>query len=126
MAEEYQVLVVEDTEEIARLVQYVLNQLGLTNFHCSNGYRAVEFLEEHHPQLVVLDIGIPGINGWQVLETMRKDPRLDDVRVIVATAFSDAANRTVGKLQEVDGYITKPYGPRELKELIMRLMQLDG
>lgn len=126
MSEDYRVLIVEDTEDIAALVGISMDQLGLSHYHCRNGKLALEFLEDHMPDLIVLDIGMPGLSGWDVLKIIRENNKWDSVRVIVATAFNDAANRTVGKLQDVDAYITKPYGPRELKSIVTDILKLEA
>ena len=126
MSEDYRVLIVEDTEDIAMLVAISMDHLGLSHYHCKNGKLALEFLETHSPELIVLDIGMPGMNGWEVLTVIRENSKWDNIRVIIATAFNDAANRTVGKLQDVDAYITKPYGPRELKSLVTEILKLEA
>lgn len=124
MGEDYRVLIVEDTLDIAGLVQIVLDGMELSNYHCANGQAALDFLKDHHPELIVLDIGMPGLSGWDVLKIIREDETKNDIRIIIATAFNDAANRTIGRLQDVDAYITKPYGPRELKTLIEKVLEL--
>lgn len=117
------VLIVEDTDDIAMLVNMTLTQLGLTCYHCNSGHKALAFLEVNDPpDLIVLDIGLPGMSGWEFLEIIKKEAYFDHMRILICTAFSDPANRVVGKLQEVDGYITKPFGPQELKEMVTQLI----
>ena len=119
------VLIVEDTEDIAILVELSLEQLGLVSHHCKNAQSALDFLEENDPpMLIVLDIGMPGMSGWEFLEVAKTKPYFDSFKVVVCTAFSDPANRVVGKLQEVDGYVTKPFGPEDIKNAVAGLLEL--
>lgn len=115
------VLIVEDSEEIGRLVEISLDHAGLASHYCNSAIKAIAFLEEimpEKPDLIILDIGMPEMSGWEFLEIIRRQDYLRDVKVVITTAFGDAANRVVGKLQEVDAYITKPYGPDELLRVI--------
>lgn len=119
------VLIVEDTDDIAVLVNLTLTQLGLSCVHCNNGQKALDFLGVNAPpDLIVLDIGMPGMSGWEFLEIIKQESYFDQMRILICTAFSDPANRVVGKLQEVDGYITKPFGPQELKETVVSILGL--
>ncbi len=119
------VLIVEDTEDIATLVRLSLEQLGLVSHHCKNAQSALDFLETNDPpMLIVLDIGMPGMNGWEFLEIVKMKPYFNSFKVVVCTAFSDPANRVVGKLQEVDGYVTKPFGPAQIKNVVANLLEL--
>ncbi len=121
MAELRNVLIVEDSEEIGRLVEISLEHAGLASHYCNSAIQAIAFLEEimpEKPDLIILDIGMPEMNGWEFLEIIRQQEHLRAVKVVITTAFSDPANRVVGKLQDVDAYITKPYGPSELIRVI--------
>lgn len=121
--ESYRVLLVEDSPDIAGLVMINLKRLGLTTFHAINGPKAVAFLDEHQPDLILLDLNLPGLNGWGVLEHAKK--RYGQVRVIVTTANDDPSNRLVGKLQVVDRYLIKPYSPADLVALVKEMLQLE-
>lgn len=124
MAEPY-ILIVEDSNDIAKLIGMTLDRLGLANHHCLSGQKALDFLEGREPPtLIVLDIGMPGINGWEFLDIIKQRPAYDKTLILVCTAFSDPANRTIGALQNVDGYITKPFGPEELKGAVSGLLEL--
>ncbi len=88
--------------------------------------KALEFLKSQTPDLLVLDIGLPGMTGWQLLEQVKVEELLpDEVPVVITTAFSDPANRVVGKLQAVTRYITKPFAPAEFRSVIVELLSLE-
>jgi len=128
MSQPPNILIVEDNTDIATLVQLALDQKNMNTHHCKSAYAALDYLQEIDPEcpdLILLDIGMPGMNGWEFLEIIRKEDDLKHVPVIVATAFSDPANRVVGKLQQVQAYITKPYGPMEIIQIVESVLHLD-
>ncbi len=112
-------LIVEDTDDIAAIMQMTLDSLGIQSYHVNNGQKAVEFLSEHVPDILLLDIGLPGMSGWEVLETIKT--RYPDAKfpVIVLTAFGDPANRLIGRFQaHVVRYFVKPFDVRELAQAV--------
>lgn len=121
----FNVLIVEDTIDIANLIMMNLQRMGLGVAHVNNGLKAVEFLQAHRPDLLVLDLNLPGMNGWQVLEHAKQYYGEHQLRVIVTTAAGDASNRLVGKLQYVDRYLTKPFTPNELMDAVREVLELD-
>lgn len=119
-----QVLIVEDTEDIANFEKIALEMMGLEVHHMNTPEKAVEFLEQYRPDLIVLDIGLPGMSGWQLLDVIKKKRDHEGVFVIVTTAFTDPANRLMGKLQDVDGYLFKPFQIADLKKTVTDLLEL--
>lgn len=117
MADQPTVLIVEDHEYLADLVSRTLEQLPVQSVICLNGEAAVNYMETHDlPDLIVLDISMPGMSGWDFLDIIKQYEETKTIPVIVTTARTDAANRVIGKLREVDRYITKPFRPEELME----------
>lgn len=112
------VLLVEDNADIAGYVKLFLEAMELDAHHAGDADAALAYLESHRPDLILLDIGLPGKSGWQLLEMIREQVTRDHIRVIVATAFGDPANRLVGKLQHVDAYLQKPYEFAQLKKVV--------
>jgi CheY-like chemotaxis protein len=103
-------LIAEDTEDIAVLMQLTLTRLGVDSHHAINGTLALECLAERLPDIMLLDISMPGMNGWEVLEKVKERYPDTFFPVIVLTAFDDPANKLIGKLQaRVFRYITKPF-----------------
>lgn len=119
------VLIVEDAIELAQISQITLSRLGLRTMHAVNGQRALEMLVEQTPDLMLLDIGLPGMNGWEVLERIKLEESAPEFPIIVLTAAGDPVNRLIGKLQErVKRYIVKPYSVDELKQAVREILEL--
>ncbi len=119
------VLIVEDSVELAQVSEIALSRLGLKTMHAVNGRRALEMLADQTPDLMLLDIGLPGMNGWEVLERIKLDESALEFPIIVLTAAGDPVNRLIGKLQErVKRYIVKPYSVDELKQAVREVLDL--
>ncbi len=116
------ILIVEDSPEYAMLTQLMLKRAGYVTHHAADGEAAVAYLETHQPVLVLLDLNLPGMSGWDVLEQLVHLHGKDTVPVVVTTAYSDSANRVVGKLQEVYKYLVKPFSPDELRKTVEEVL----
>ncbi len=117
-------LVVEDNDDIARLVQLMLRRMDIENAHAASGFAALALLEERLPDLLLLDINMPGMTGWQVLEAVKDRHPEANFPVIVLTALNDPTNRLIGKLQaQVFCYVTKPF---ELDALALAVREALG
>lgn len=115
---DYQILVVEDTMEFAQLTMLTLERQGFKTAHAPDGETAVEMIAADKPSLILLDLNLPGMSGWQVLEYVTEKYGDGNIPVIVTTAYSDSANRVVGKLRDVHRYLVKPFRPEALREAI--------
>ena len=105
------VLVVEDETAIADTVLYALRSEGYVPEHCLLGREALERLRNDPADLVVLDVGLPDINGFEVCRTLRS---FSEVPVIFLTARNDEIDRVLGLELGADDYMAKPFSPREL------------
>ena len=122
-AKSYHALIVEDTDDIAQIIVMTLNHLGIDSHHANNGTRALEFFQQKIPDLLLLDIGLPGMSGWEVLEAVKTRYPNADFPVIVLTAFGDPANRVIGKLQRhVFRYFVKPFEVAELSKAVQEAL----
>ena len=124
MSVDYLILIVEDTVEFAKLSQMILGRIGLQTHHAVDGDEAVTFIEHTRPDLVLLDLNLPGKSGWQVLESLYERYGDRSVPIIVTTAYSDGANRVIGKLQDVEHYLVKPFPPKVLQEAVQNALGL--
>ncbi len=106
-----EILVVDDDDELQELVSESLREFGYHVTGCARGDRAVDLLRSRPADLVVLDLGLPGINGLEVLRMIRE---MGNTPVIVLTGRTDTADCVVGLEMGADDYMTKPFSPREL------------
>ncbi|MBL8117013.1 MAG: response regulator [Anaerolineae bacterium] len=112
-------VIVEDTLDAAQLMQIALRRAGIEAHHAADGRSALEVLEQVTPDVLLLDIGMPDMSGWTVLEYIKS--RFPDTYfpIIVLTAFDDPANKLIGKLQSrVFRYVTKPFEPAALMQTV--------
>ena len=109
-----QVLVVEDERDIAALVAYHLTKEGYRVRTVGTGHDAMEAVRNERPDLVVLDLMLPGLSGYEILEEMRRQPQMEQVPVVVLTARKEESDRIKGLELGADDYLTKPFSPQEL------------
>jgi two-component system phosphate regulon response regulator PhoB len=109
-----QVLVVEDERDIAALVAYHLTREGYRVRTVGTGGDAMEAIRSERPDLVVLDLMLPELSGYEILEEMRRQPAMEDVPVVVLTARREESDRIKGLELGADDYLTKPFSPQEL------------
>lgn len=108
------VLVVEDERDIAALVAYHLTKEGYRVRTAADGEEGLEAVGNERPDLIVLDLMLPGFSGYEILGELRRRSETTDIPVVVLTARRDEADRIKGLELGADDYITKPFSPREL------------
>jgi DNA-binding response OmpR family regulator len=108
------VLVVDDDLTIAEVVGDYLRDAGLETRHAADGQSALSLAQEWPPDLVVLDLMLPGIDGLEVCRRLRATQRQQSLPVIMLTALGGEADRVLGLETGADDYVTKPFSPREL------------
>ena len=107
-------LVVEDEDDIAELIRYHLDREGWEVILASNGADALRRARERRPDVVLLDIMIPQLDGWEVCRQLKRDPATREVPVIIVTGRVDEDDKVLGFDLGADDYIIKPFWPREL------------
>lgn len=125
MLEPYHVLNVEDNPNTARLIRLVLSELPLEVHHARDGKQALEMITQFKPNLIILDIGLTDMHGWEVLDHMTAngiDPKV--VPVIILTSHTEASHRVIAKLKSVASYMTKPFEPDELAGKVKELLKI--
>jgi len=108
------ILVVEDEPDIADLVKYHLEKAGLPARVVADGKQALDLIARDHPDLVVLDLMLPGLDGLEVCRRLRGSPATRGIPVIMLTAKAEEVDRIVGLEMGADDYVPKPFSPREL------------
>jgi DNA-binding response OmpR family regulator len=116
------ILIVDDEPNIVLSLEFLLRREGWEPAVAADGEAALAELERAVPDLVLLDVMLPRLNGLEVLRRIRADARWGAVRVIVLTAKSRDTEVTRGMELGADAYVTKPFSTRELVELIRRLL----
>lgn len=105
------ILLIEDDDAIADLMRLYCEQEGFSLVRASSGERGLEAIRERDPRVVLLDVGLPGIDGFEVCRRIRAT---SDVPVIMLTARDDEEDKIAGLDVGADDYVTKPFSPREL------------
>jgi two-component system phosphate regulon response regulator PhoB len=117
------VLVVDDEPDITALVAYHLAKAGYRVSTAANGRDALNAASEERPDVVVLDVMLPGVGGYDVLSELRRRPETRDVGVILLTARRDEPDRIQGLSLGADDYLTKPFSPAELVLRVQALLR---
>jgi two-component system alkaline phosphatase synthesis response regulator PhoP len=112
----FTVLVIEDDRQIRRVVQGYLEQAGLRVLAAADGEQGLLLAEHEKPPLIVLDLMLPGIDGWEITRRLRRhpDPALANTHILMLTARVEEADRVEGLQMGADDYMIKPFSPREL------------
>lgn len=108
------ILIVEDDKNIAKLVKYNLEKSGYDCTLAANGEDALAALKRERIDLIVLDIMLPKIDGFQVCRIIKQDSKLKNIPIIMLTAKGEEADRVAGFELGIDDYLVKPFSPREL------------
>lgn len=120
------ILVVEDTPNLRRLVAYLLGRAGYEVLQAEDGRAAVEVLKRHLPDLILLDIRMPNMDGFELLELLRGFPRAQAIPVVMLTSLSGARDLDRAMQLGVVDYLTKPIEPRALLSQVTRIVGPAG
>ncbi|MYI73886.1 MAG: response regulator transcription factor, partial [Acidobacteria bacterium] len=120
------VLVVEDDRDIADLVAHYLRRTGYVVDVLYTGTEVLPHVQQQAPDLVLLDLLLPGLNGLEICRAMRADPGLAAIPIIMLTAKSEEADRIVGLELGGDDYVTKPFSPKELVARVGAVLRRAG
>lgn len=120
------ILVVDDEPEIVALVAYHLAKSGYRVSTASSGQDALELARRDRPSLIVLDLMLPGISGFDVLEQLRADDSTRDMAVLMLTARREEPDRIRGLSLGADDYLTKPFSPAELVLRVAAILRRTG
>jgi two-component system alkaline phosphatase synthesis response regulator PhoP len=117
------VLVIDDEKDLIELVRYNLEREGFDVIASADGPSGLDIARQHKPDLIVLDLMMPGMDGLEVCRQLRSDSRTSQLPVIMLSAKAAEADRIVGLELGSDDYITKPFSPRELVARIKAVMR---
>jgi DNA-binding response OmpR family regulator len=117
------VVCIEDELEMIELVKLILGRHNFQVIGAVGGQQGLDKIEEVKPDLVLLDLMMPEMDGWEVYQKMKASETMRDIPVIVVTAKAQSIDRVLGlHIARVDDYITKPFGPQELLESVERVL----
>lgn len=115
------VLIAEDEANIAESLSFILGREGHEVLAVADGAAALRQLHGELPDLLILDVMLPGLNGFEVLKAIKSDPRLKSLPVIVLTAKTQPQDRELAEAIGVSAYLTKPFSNRDIVEQVRRL-----
>ena len=108
------ILIVEDDNDIAALIAHYLEKAGHASEIASDGGRALSVARETPPDLVILDLMLPGLNGLEICRALRFDSRTAELPILMVTARGEESERILGLDSGADDYVVKPFSPNEL------------
>ena len=117
------ILVVEDSAVIRRLIEVCLRAADLEIITRDDGKSGLTAVSSESPDLVVLDIGLPGIDGWEVLDRIRRDQTTENVPVVVLTAHAEEESRRRANEGGADAFVTKPFQPNDFRSTVLSLLE---
>lgn len=117
------VLLVDDEPQVVWVLRFSLEAEGYRIFTAGNGREALDEIGEHHPALMVLDLMMPTMDGWTVLEELRKLPDGERPRVVIVSALASARDRSRAAELGAHAYVAKPFDVDELVKVLHELEQ---
>ncbi len=117
------ILVVDDDRQIVRLVSTYLESAGFETLQAHDGDTAMHALRAERPDLVVLDLGLPGHDGLEITRWLRADPHLSQIPILMLTAHVEDVDKIVGLEMGADDYVTKPFNPREVLARVRAILR---
>jgi len=120
------ILIVEDSIFQREMMTDLLKANGLEVTHASDGAEALEAIHKAPPDLVVLDIVMPRMNGYELCRRLKSDPKTQNVPVVICSSKGEEFDRYWGMKQGADAYIAKPFQPIELVEIVKQLLRGQG
>ena len=124
------ILIVEDEKDIVKMLDYNLKKEGFKTLSSRNGEDALDSANREHPDLVILDLMLPGMDGLEVCKNLKGDAKTASIPVIMLTAKSQESDKIIGLELGADDYVTKPFSPRELiariKAVLRRVKEKDN
>ncbi|MDK1081531.1 MAG: response regulator [Anaerolineae bacterium] len=117
------ILCIEDEQEMIDLIRLILGRRGFEVTGAAGGKEGLEKLQENPPDLVLLDLMMPDIDGWEVYQQMKAEEKTKDIPVIVVTAKAQNIDKVLGiHIAKVDDYIAKPFSPQDLLNSVEKIL----
>jgi len=121
------VVCIEDEPEMIDLVRLILGRKGYDVIGANGGIEGLDAVRRERPDIILLDLMMPDMDGWEVYQQIKADPDLKQIPVVVVTAKAQSIDKVLGlHIAKVDDYITKPFGPQELLESIEKILSVPS
>jgi DNA-binding response OmpR family regulator len=117
------ILIVDDEEDVLDLLQLVFETSGFLVKRASTGKSAVSSAYEEPPDVVLLDVMMPEMDGWQVLRTLKGDERTRRIPVVMLSARAERRDKMIGLQEGAEGYIAKPFSPAEVVREVQSFLE---
>ena len=112
------ILIVEDQEDNRKILRDLLTSKGYAVIEVRDGYQGIQKTLEHHPDLILMDIQLPGIDGYEVIRRIKKNPLISGIPIIAVTSYALSGDSQKAFDAGCDGYVAKPYSPKKLLGII--------
>lgn len=119
------ILVADDEPDIVNIVELILRTRGYRVLKATGGFEALELAEQHQPDLILLDIMMPEMDGWEVLRLLQVDSRTAGIPVAMISAKEDSRAKIISMQEGAVDYLTKPFDSRELLEKVAAILRGD-
>lgn len=117
------ILIVDDEPAIRFLISATLEDEGYELFEAADGLEASELIQENRPDLVILDVMMPGLTGYELCSRIKQDPVTQKIKVIMLTAKAQEQDKLQSRQAGADYYLRKPFSPMELTQVVADLLQ---
>jgi DNA-binding response OmpR family regulator len=125
--EPIKVVCIEDDPDVIDLIILILGRKNFDLIGVIGGRAGLSVVRKEKPDLVLMDLLMPDIDGWEVYHRMQADDELNDIPVIIVTAKAQSIDKVLGlKIIKVDDYVTKPFGPQELLNSVNKVLDLQA
>jgi two-component system, OmpR family, response regulator VicR len=123
MSDAVQVIYIEDEQEMIDLVRLILSRQGYEITGANGGREGLEKIQQLRPDLVLLDLMMPDLDGWDVYQQMKADESMGEIPVIIITAKAQSIDKVLGlHIAKVDDYISKPFSPQDLLDSVEKVL----
>ena len=119
------ILVVEDDLDNRRIVVKILTLAGYEVLEAPDGRAAITVTRAEHPDLIIMDLAIPHVDGWEVSRQLKTDPQSADIPIIALTAFATRGDEERAREAGCDGYLSKPCRPQTIREVVRQFLAPD-
>jgi CheY-like chemotaxis protein len=117
------ILVVDDDPEIVSMLSTRLTKRGYNVSTAADGHRALELAKRERPDIVLLDVMMPGKSGWEVARALKQDPVTQSIKIVMVTAIGESVNELTSPLYGADAHLDKPFEFEKLEKIIAGLVK---